>query len=89
MIRASYLDNHTYVERRVQDADEAEARILSVSAQAARRHVAIEQAVKRIRAIKREQLLTRASVDELIEEIAHDLEKANHVRAHDQEERCL
>jgi hypothetical protein len=82
------LDNHTYTERRMRDADEAEARIDVVSAQAARRYVAIDQAIRRIRAV--EQLnksctLTRANLSELLEELARELETANQVRATDAE----
>jgi hypothetical protein len=84
----SILDHTSYVERRLRDADDAEARIDAVAAQAARRHLAIELAQRRIAGVREllgQKVLTNASLDELLYEIARDLEKANQVRATDAE----
>ena len=82
----TYLDNVPYVERRAQAADEAEARLDAVSAQAARRHLAIEVAARRLRGVAQvvaEGQLDRPAVLELLAEIAAGLEEANRVRATD------
>jgi HPt (histidine-containing phosphotransfer) domain-containing protein len=85
----SVLDHEAYVERRMQDADEAGAQIDALSAQAARRFMAIEEAVRRVRALKQsdgEETFPRDILNELLDQIANDLEKANQIRATDQSE---
>jgi hypothetical protein len=87
-VSLSILDHTSYVERRLRDADDAEARVDAVAAQAARRHLAIELAQRRIAGVRellgQRALITSASLDELLCEIARDLENANKVRASDE-----
>jgi hypothetical protein len=83
----SCLDHPGYVERRLERADAVEALLIAASAQAARRHAAITQAVKRIRAVEdlnRQQSLSPLSLTELLEEIVLGLTEANRVRATDE-----
>lgn len=83
----SVYDNPGYVERRARQADEAEARVDAIVAQAARRHAAIDVAVRRVRgvqALNKQGTITRDMLEELLGEIAGDLEIANKVRATDE-----
>ncbi len=83
------LDNLEYVEHRMRCADEAEQRVNALAAQSARRHMAIVQAIRRVRAVSalnKDRILTRANLDELLREIASDLEKSNRVRSTDMED---
>jgi len=83
------FDDETMVERRARDADRAEARIDALASQAARRFVAIEEAVRRVRAVAELNVsgtLPRRQVNELLEEIVRALEEANRIRAADTEE---
>jgi hypothetical protein len=81
--------NDRYIERRLKDADEAEARVDALAGQATRRYVAINTAVlqiRRVRELHRERWLTRTNVDELLNEIACALERKNQMRAADMDE---
>jgi hypothetical protein len=80
------LDNTLYMERRMRQADEDASRVDALAAQAARRHAAIEQALRRIRGVEdlnRQCHLTRMNLSELLEEIMFGLKEANRVRATD------
>jgi 3-dehydroquinate dehydratase len=85
------LDNTSYLEKRAAQADAAEARLDALVAQSMRRYSAIEQAVRRLRAVvtlNSERTVSRASIDELLEEVALSLEEANRIRATDEEVKC-
>lgn len=88
MSHLNTLDNRLYVERRAERYDDAQARVEAAAAQAARRHVAISKAVMRLRAVASltaDRVFDRAAVNELLAEIALDLETANRVRSTDRE----
>ncbi len=85
--RISMLDHAAYVERRVREADDASAQIDALAAQAARRHMAIDRAVKRLRAVRglaASGWMETATVLTCLETIARQLEKANQFRATDE-----
>lgn len=82
------LDNHLYVERRIREADDTEARCRALVSQNMRRYQAIEQAVRRLRAVR--EMESKGTLDslglmlsELLTEIERDLETANQVRSTD------
>lgn len=80
------LDNQTYIERRLEAADESEARLDMVAAQSARKSVAIVEAVKKLEAVEAavmEGLLPRASIKEMIAIVVSNLERANKGRQSD------
>jgi hypothetical protein len=80
------LDHPSYIEKRMRQGDEAEARLDAVVGQSLRKALAISDAVKRLRAVEAENsegLLSRASINEMLERIALDLEQANKVRETD------
>ncbi|MGB7925554.1 MAG: hypothetical protein WCF57_20115 [Pyrinomonadaceae bacterium] len=86
-IRAT--DNLAYVERRAEQADAAEAQRDRLVAQNIRRYQAINDAVRRLRAVGQHTLdrtVSRPAIDELLEEVARTLEEANQMRATDTEE---
>lgn len=75
-----------YIERRLKQADDDSRRVDMLASQGARRHYAIMLACRRLEAVR--GLLgdiPRASIDELLSEIYCDLEKANQVRASDEQ----
>lgn len=84
----SPMDNALYVERRAVQCNDAEARRDVAAAQAARRHLAIEVAIRRMQAVadlNTDRTLTRSMLEELLTEIVRDLEAANRVRSSDPE----
>jgi hypothetical protein len=81
------LDHDSYVEKRLQDGRRAEAQRDAVVAQAARRHMAIVEAVRRLQKVEQSNrgcTLTRAALSKTLAEIASDLQTANQVRATDE-----
>jgi hypothetical protein len=86
----NYLDNQTYVERRIQQAETLEARIDAIAVPAARRFIAIEVALDRLRKLKlwnSHYTLNRALLETMLDEIISDLEHANQIRKCDTGER--
>ena len=78
--------NDRYLERRFAQADEDAARVAMLAAQSARRQIAIEEALRRLDALKREHAAvgySQESMCELLTEIAAHLELANKQRADD------